>query len=75
MIITGQIDPKQVFETVKPFEDKIVSKVSKLFHFSVFFTSSVQGSSVNVLSSEYLTWLKRSCLVHVLAVYNYLAEK
>ncbi|KAL9988958.1 hypothetical protein ACROYT_G003456 [Oculina patagonica] len=26
VIITGQIDPKQVFETVKPFEDKILSK-------------------------------------------------
>lgn len=35
VIITGQIDPNQVFETVKPFEDKILSKASKLFQFSV----------------------------------------
>ena len=26
MFITGQIDSKKVFETFKPFEDKIVTK-------------------------------------------------
>ena len=28
IIITGQIDPKKVFETVKSFEDKILTKAS-----------------------------------------------
>ena len=41
VIITGQIEPDQVFKTVKPFEDKILSKVhvskTLLFQFSFFF--------------------------------------
>ena len=55
VIITGQIDPNQVFETVKPFEDKILSKASKLFQFSVILHVQLRAFSECILS-ECLTW-------------------
>ena len=70
VIITGQIDPKQVFETVKPFEDKILSKASKLFQFSVIFNYLF---SSGVFSECIFKWLSNLGLKDVLAVY--LAEK
>ena len=37
LIITGQVEPEQVFAALKPFEEKILSKVSNTFIICIIF--------------------------------------